>query len=63
LNLIEEVENKLEHIDKGKSFLNRTPIAQALRSIIDKLGLMKLKSSCEIKILSIGQNGNLQIGK
>jgi hypothetical protein len=38
-------------------FLNITPMAQALRSIIDKWDFMKLKS------MEIGQISNLQIGK
>jgi hypothetical protein len=33
----------------GDSFLNRTPMAQALRSTIDKWDLMKLKSFCKAK--------------
>jgi hypothetical protein len=37
LNLIEEkVGNCLEHIGRGDNFLNRPPIAQALRSTINK---------------------------
>jgi hypothetical protein len=37
LNLIEEkVGKSLEHISMGKNFLNRTPMAHALRSTIDK---------------------------
>ena len=41
--------NSLEHIGKGDNFLNRTPMAQALRSTIDKWDLMKLKSFCKAK--------------
>ena len=33
----------------GGNFLNRAPIAQALRSMIDKWDLMKLKSFCKTK--------------
>jgi hypothetical protein len=37
LNLIgEKVEKKLEHMGTGEIFLNRIPMAQALRSTIDK---------------------------
>jgi hypothetical protein len=37
LNLIEKkVRNCLEHIGTGDKFLNRTPIAQPLRSTINK---------------------------
>jgi hypothetical protein len=50
LNLIEEkVENSLEHIGRGDNFLNRTPMAQALRSTIDKCDLMKLQNFCKAK--------------
>ena len=33
----------------GEDFLNRTPIAYALRSIIDKWDLIKLQSFCKAK--------------
>jgi hypothetical protein len=37
LNLIEEkVGESLEHMDTGGKFLNKTPMAYALRSTIDK---------------------------
>ena len=36
-----KVENSLEYIGTGDKFLNRTPIAQILRSIINKWDLMK----------------------
>ena len=50
LNLIEEkVGKSLELIGTGGNFLNRTPMAQALRSTIDKWDLMKLKSFCKAK--------------
>ena len=49
LNLIEEeVEKSLELIGTG-SFLNRTLIAHALRSRIDKEDLMKLENFCKAK--------------
>ena len=49
-NLIEEkMRNSLELIGTGKDFLNRTPLAQALRSTINKWDLMKLKSFCKAK--------------
>jgi hypothetical protein len=38
-----------QHILAGENFLNRTPMAQALRSIIDKWDLIKLKSFCKAK--------------
>jgi hypothetical protein len=42
-------ENSLEFIDTGDNFLNRTPMAQALRSTTDKWNPMKLKSFCKTK--------------
>jgi hypothetical protein len=42
-------EKSLENIGTLKNFLNRTPMAQALRSTIDKWDLMKLKSFCKAK--------------
>jgi hypothetical protein len=50
LNLIEEKMRKsLELIGRGGNFLNRTPVAQALRLTIDKWDLIKLKSFCKAK--------------
>ena len=36
-------------MDTGENFLNRTPIAYALRSRIDKWDLIKLQSFCKAK--------------
>jgi hypothetical protein len=50
LNLIEKkVGKSLEHMGTGEIFLNRTPMAHALRSTIDKWDLIKLKSFCKAK--------------
>jgi hypothetical protein len=50
LNFIEKkLGNTLECIGTGDKFLNRTPMAQALRSTIDKWTLMKLQSFCKPK--------------
>ena len=50
LNLIEEkVRNSLEYIGTGNNFLNRKPIAQALRSRINKRDLIKLKTIYKAK--------------
>ena len=50
LKLIEEkVEKSLELIGTGGYFLNRTPMAHALRLRIDKWDLMKLESFCKAK--------------
>jgi hypothetical protein len=43
------VENNLEHIDTGDTFLNRIAIAQELRSTMNKWNLMKKKSFCKAK--------------
>jgi hypothetical protein len=50
LNLIEEKMGKsLELIGTGGNFLNRTPMAHALRSRIDKWDLMKIEIFCKAK--------------
>jgi hypothetical protein len=50
LKLIEEkVGKSLEHMGTGENFLNRTPMAQALRSRIDKWDLIKLQSFYKAK--------------
>jgi hypothetical protein len=50
-NLIgEKVENSFEFTDTGDNILNRTPMAQALKSTINKWNLMKLKSSCNLSL-------------
>jgi hypothetical protein len=64
LKLIEEkVGKSLEDMGTGEKFLNRTPMAYAVRSRIDKWDLIKLQSFCKAKTLSIRQKGNQQIGK
>jgi hypothetical protein len=56
LKLIEEKMGKsLKHMGTGENFLNRAPMAYALRSTIDKWNLIKLQ-----RTLSIRQNGNQQ---
>jgi hypothetical protein len=48
MNLIKEkVEKNLEHMATGEILLNRTPMAQAPRSTIDKWDVIKLKSFCK----------------
>jgi len=50
LNLIKEkVGKSLELIGTGENFLNRTPMAHALKSSMDKWDLMKLESFCKAK--------------
>jgi hypothetical protein len=50
MNLIEEkVETNLEHIGTGEIFLNRTPMAHALRLTIEKWDLITLKSFCKAR--------------
>jgi hypothetical protein len=41
--------NTLEAIGIGKDFLNRTPVAQQLREMMDKWDFIKLKSFCTTK--------------
>jgi hypothetical protein len=50
LNLTEKkVLNSLKLIDPGRDFPNRTLIAQALKSTISKINLIKLKTFCKAK--------------
>jgi hypothetical protein len=50
LELIEEkVGKSLEDMGKGGKFLNRTPMACAVRSRMDKWDLIKLQSFCKAK--------------
>jgi hypothetical protein len=50
LNLIEKkVGKSLEYIGTWENFLNRTPVAHALRSAMDKWDLIKLQSFCKAK--------------
>jgi hypothetical protein len=43
------VGKSLKNMDTGKNFLNKTPIAYALRSRINKLNLIKLQAFCKAK--------------
>jgi hypothetical protein len=53
----------LEHMGTREFFLNRTPVAYAIRSRINKWDLIKLQSFVRHKIPSIRQKGHHQIGK
>ena len=59
----EKVGKSLEHISTEKIFLNRTTIAYALRSRINKWDLIKLQSFCKGKDTFVGEDINQQIGK
>ena len=64
LKLIEKKLGKtLDDMSTGGKFLNRTPVAYALRSRIDKWDLIKLQVSVRQRTPSRGQIGNQQIGK
>jgi hypothetical protein len=43
------VRKSLEHIGTGEKFLNRTPMAYALRLTIDKWKVIKLQGFCKEK--------------
>ena len=43
----EKVGTNLEHMGTGENFLNRTPMAYALRTRIDRWDLIKLQSFCK----------------
>jgi len=45
----EKVRKNLQHMGTGEIFLNRTPMAYAIRSGIDKWDLIKLQSFCKGK--------------
>ena len=45
----EKVGKSLKHMGTGENFLNRTQMAYALRSRIDKWNLIKLQSFCKAK--------------
>jgi hypothetical protein len=60
----ENVGKSLEYIGKGENSMNQAPMAQVLRSTIDKLDLIKLKSICNAKdTMNRTKNGNLRIWK
>ena len=64
LNPIEEkVRSIPEHISIGDNFLNLIPIAQSLRSTINKWDLTKLKIFCKTKDTVNRSKGSLEIGK
>jgi hypothetical protein len=64
LRLIEEkVGKSLEDMGTGGKFLNRTAMACAVKSRIDKRDLIKLQSFCKANTLSIRHKGNQQIEK
>lgn len=41
--------NSFKHICIGANFMNHTTVTQALRSLIDKWDLMKLRGFCKAK--------------
>jgi hypothetical protein len=59
----EKVGKSLEDMGTGEQFLNRTAMACAVSSRIDKWDLIKLQASVRQKTLSIRQKGHQQIGK
>ena len=65
LNLIEEkVGKSLELIGTGGNFVNRTTMAHALKSKINKWDLMKLESFCKAKrIFNKNKSATYRLGK
>jgi hypothetical protein len=45
----EKAEKRLEYLGTGNNFLNRTPMAYALRATIDKWDFIKLKIFCKAR--------------
>jgi hypothetical protein len=64
VELIEDkVGKSLEDIGTGEQFLNRTAMAYAVRSRIDKWDIIKLQSFCKADSPSIRQKGHQQVRK
>ena len=64
INVIEEkMGNSLDCIGTRDNFLNTIPMAQSLKSTIDKWDLMKWQSFCKANDTVNRTNGSLQIGK
>jgi hypothetical protein len=61
--LEENVGKSLKDMGTGEKFMNRTAMACAVRSRINKWDLIKLQSSVRQKTLSIKQKGHQHIGK
>ena len=53
----------LKDMGTGEKFLNRTAMASAVRSRIDKWDLIKLQSFCKAKDTFNKTKGHQQIGK
>jgi hypothetical protein len=58
-----DVGKSLQYMGTGENYLNRMPIAYALRLRIDKWDLLKLQSPVRQRTLSIGNNGKQQTEK
>ena len=64
VKLIEEkVGKSLQDMDTGEKFLNRTAMACAVRSRINKWDLIKLQSVCKAKDTVNKTKANQQIGE
>ena len=59
----EKVGKSLDYMGTGENFLNRTPMAYALRSRVDNRTPYNCKASVRQRTLSIGQKSSHQIGK
>jgi len=59
----EKVGKNLEHMGTGENFLNKTPMAYALRSRNDKWDLLKLQSFCKAKDTMVRSKWNPKIRK
>ena len=59
----EKVGKNLKHLGTRKNFLNRIPVAYALRSTIDKWDLIKLQSFCKAKDTVNKTKSHQQTGK
>jgi hypothetical protein len=59
----EKVEKSLEDMGTGEKFLNRTAMACAIRSRINKRDLIKLQGFCKAEDTINKTKGHQQIGK
>ena len=54
--ILEKVEKSLRDMGTGEKFLNKTPMACAVRSRIDKRGLIKMESNGHCQLVQKASN-------
>ena len=63
MKFIEEKVGKILEMGTGGKLLHRTAMACAVKLRIDKWDLIKLQSSCKVKVTVNNTKGHQQIGK